>query len=142
MKRVFFLAFSLLFGFSAYGIDTPSKLEGTTVVSAKEVQELMAKGTPVFDTRIKAEFAEEHVKSSVSLPYGEKSKKEEKFDASSDSFDDSKLPAENMVFLCNGSDCWKSFKASKWAISKGKKKVYWFRGGFPEWKASGLPVEK
>lgn len=27
------------------------------------------------------------------------------------------------------------------AINAGWKNVYWLRGGFPEWKQAGLPVE-
>jgi rhodanese-related sulfurtransferase len=26
------------------------------------------------------------------------------------------------------------------AIEAGWKNVYWFRGGFPEWKEAGMPV--
>jgi 3-mercaptopyruvate sulfurtransferase SseA len=27
------------------------------------------------------------------------------------------------------------------AVKAGWKNVYWFRGGFPEWKESKLPIE-
>lgn len=126
----------------AFAIDTPESLEGVKVVSAEEAKTLMSKGAKLYDTRIASEYAEEHSKGAISLPYAEKSKKEVAFDASLDKFDDSKLPAENMIFQCNGKDCWKSYKASKWAVGKGKKSVYWFRDGFPGWKAAGFPVEK
>jgi rhodanese-related sulfurtransferase len=46
-----------------------------------------------------------------------------------------------VIFHCNGAECWKSYKAAKVALSKGFTTVYWFRGGFPEWDSSGLPVE-
>lgn len=127
---------------TAFAIDTPTTLDGAKVITASEAKDLMAKGTHLFDTRIPSEYAEEHIKGAISLPYTEKSKKEVAFDASNDKFDDSKLPAENMIFQCNGPDCWKSYKAAKWAIGKGKKNVYWFRGGFPEWKGAKLPTEK
>lgn len=127
---------------SLYAVDTPATLEGATVVKAEEVKDLMSKGVPVFDTRVKAEFAEEHIKGAVSLPYKEKSKKEVGFDTAADEFDDSKLPAEKMIFQCNGPECWKSYKASAWAMKKGKKSVYWFRGGIPEWKTRAFPTEK
>jgi 3-mercaptopyruvate sulfurtransferase SseA len=45
------------------------------------------------------------------------------------------------VFYCNAGECWKSYKASVMAIKGGHKKVNWFRGGIPEWKAKGLPTE-
>jgi 3-mercaptopyruvate sulfurtransferase SseA len=46
-----------------------------------------------------------------------------------------------VIFQCNGPECWKSYKAARVALSKGFKSVYWFRGGYPEWEAAGLPVE-
>ena len=50
-------------------------------------------------------------------------------------------PAKPVIFACNGAECWKSYKASKVAVAKGFKTVYWFRGGLPEWVARGMPVE-
>lgn len=148
LKTLVFAAF-LALGLSAQAADTPEKLDGCKIVSATEAQALMGKGAKLFDTRVATEFAEEHIKDAISLPYGEKSKKEVAFDAlfndpdkMIDSFDDSKLPASNMIFQCNGKDCWKSFKACKWAHKKSKKDLYWLRGGIPEWKAKGLPTEK
>ncbi len=141
-KYLFMSLFSLALITPAFSNDTPESLDGAKIVTAEEAKDLMAKGTKLFDTRVATEFAEEHIKGAVSVPYGEKSKKEAGFDAAADKFDDSKLPAENMIFQCNGKECWKSYKAAKWALSKGKKNVYWFRGGFPEWKSKGLPTEK
>ena len=46
------------------------------------------------------------------------------------------------VFLCNGPECWKSYKASHQAVALGFKTVYWFRGGMPEWRAKGLATAK
>ncbi len=136
----------LLFVFTAQsiaiaGTDVPETLEGVKIVNATEVKDLMAKGVPLYDTRIANEYAEAHVKGAISLVYHEKSKKELAYDGSVDKFDDSKLPAEKMIFMCNGHDCWKSYKASKHALSKGKKEIYWFRGGFHDWKEAKLPIE-
>lgn len=78
------------------------------------------------------------------MPYKEKSAKAADFDASQDSFDVSKLPSDKnapLVIYCNSGECWKSYKASVAALKAGYKKVYWFRGGFPEWKAKGYAVE-
>lgn len=133
---------SLIFSAHSFAADTPASLDGVKVVTADEAKDLMGKGVKLFDTRVATEYAEEHIKGAISLPYGEKSKHEVAFDASADKFDDSKLPAENMIFQCNGPECWKSYKAAKWAHGKGKKNLYWFRGGIPEWKAKGYPTEK
>jgi rhodanese-related sulfurtransferase len=78
------------------------------------------------------------------VPYGEKSAKEADFDRSQDQFDVAKLgPDRNasLIFYCNGAECWKSYKASVAAIQAGYKKVHWFRGGWPEWRSSGLKVD-
>jgi rhodanese-related sulfurtransferase len=129
---------------ASFAADTPAKLDGTTLVTAEQVKDLMAKGTPVIDARVANEYAEAHIKGALNVPYKEKSTKDVKFDASQDSFDLDKLPKDKnagIVFYCNAGECWKSYKASVAATKAGYKKVYWFRGGFPEWKSKGLPTE-
>ena len=48
---------------------------------------------------------------------------------------------EPVVFYCNGHSCMRSSKASAMAVGWGWKKVYYYRDGFPAWKAAGNPVE-
>jgi rhodanese-related sulfurtransferase len=48
---------------------------------------------------------------------------------------------EAVVIYCNGPKCMRSSEASVMAVSWGFKKVYYFRGGYPEWVAAGLPIE-
>jgi len=129
---------------SAIAKETPGTLAGATLVGAEKVQEMMRSGTAVYDVRVAAEYAEAHVKGAKSLPYKEKSAKDAGFDRSQDSFDLDKLPADKsvaLIFYCNAGECWKSYKASKLAIDAGFKRVFWFRGGLPEWRAKGLPTE-
>lgn len=124
--------------------ETPASLNGATLVNADKVKEMMGKGTPVVDTRVATEYAEAHIKGAVSVPYKEKSAKDVGFDAGADSFDLAKLPADKaapIIFYCNAGECWKSYKASVVAMKAGYKKVHWFRGGIPEWKAKGFPTE-
>lgn len=128
---------------SAYA-NTPASLDGTNLVTAEKVKALLDGGTAVIDTRVAQEYAEGHIKGAKSVPYKEKSAKAADFDAAQDSFDLGKLPADKnaeIVFYCNGPECWKSYKASKAALKAGYKKVDWFRGGFPEWKSKGFQVE-
>ncbi len=143
-----FLAFTvtaaLIFSNIGFAADTPASLHGATVVDAAKAKSLMDGGAKLFDTRVANEYAEGHIKGAVNVTYKEKSAKSPDFDASQDSFDLSKLPADKnapVVFQCNGPECWKSYKSSAAAIKAGYKKVYWFRGGYPEWKAKGLPTE-
>lgn len=129
---------------TAYAVETPATLNGTTLVSAEKAKEMHDKGILVIDSRLANEYVESHVKGAINVPYKEKSAKTVDFDASQDSFDISKLPADKntpMIIYCNSGECWKSYKASVVAMKAGYKKIYWFRGGMPEWKAKGYPSE-
>ena len=124
--------------------DTPLILEGATIVSASHVKALIEKGVPIVDARVETEYSTEHITSAMSIPYGEKSKKSVDFNPQQDKFDLSKLPQnkkDEIIFYCNAGSCWKGYKASVAAIRAGYQKVYWFRGGLPEWGEKGLPTE-
>src|SRR3990170_5471009 len=115
---------------------TPESLPGVTVVTAEKAKAMMEGGVLIVDTRVANEYVEQHIKGAVNVPYKEKSAKSVNFDASQDSFDLSKLPADkntSVIFYCNAGECWKSYKASKVTVKAGYKKVYWLRGGIPEW---------
>ena len=124
--------------------ETPATLAGATVVSAEQAREMMQKGVPIIDARVANEYADEHIRGAKNVPYKEKSAKAVNFDASHDSFALNELPADKaapVIFYCNAGECWKSYKASTAAIKAGYSKVYWLRGGIPEWKKHGFPVE-
>lgn len=126
------------------GYFTPRSLPGATVVDAKTVAQLLQAGATYVDTRTDAEFKAGHVPGAVLVPYGEKSAKDADFDAAQDKFDLAKLGNDRdalLVFACNGPECWKSFKASSAAVKAGYRKVHWFRGGFPEWRSSGMKFD-
>jgi len=48
---------------------------------------------------------------------------------------------EPIVMYCNGHKCIRSSKATAMAVEWGYSKIYYFRDGFPAWKAAGYPVE-
>jgi rhodanese-related sulfurtransferase len=131
---------ALVFG----AAQTPVSLAGVTVVSAVEAHAMMRRGVLVVDTRVAHEYVEQHIQGAVNIPYKEKSAKQPDFDARLDSFDLSRLPRDKttpVIFYCNAGECWKSYKASKVASRSGYTRIHWLRGGIPEWKAQGLPVE-
>lgn len=124
--------------------DTPDSLKGATLVDAAKAKAMIDGGAKAIDARVANEYAEAHIKGAINIPYKEKSTKSADFDATQDSFDVSKLPADKnaaLVFYCNGAECWKGYKASSAAIKAGHKTVYWFRLGLPSWKAAGYPTE-
>jgi rhodanese-related sulfurtransferase len=135
---------SLAFVTTSNAAMTPEKLDGVKIVTADQARELQAKGVPLVDTRVAAEYAEKTVKGAISVPYREKSAKDVGFDRAQDAFDLSKLPADKnapVVLFCNAGECWKSYKASVVARDAGFKQIHWFRGGMPEWTAKGLPTQ-
>jgi rhodanese-related sulfurtransferase/ABC-type phosphate/phosphonate transport system substrate-binding protein len=118
-----------------WGSFTPTSLPGATVVNAETVKKLMAQGVPVIDTRNDQEFKQKHIPGARLVPYVEKSLKDVAYEGKLDDFSglatlDKTVPT---IFQCNGPECWKSYKASRAAITAGFTKVYWFRGGMPEW---------
>jgi rhodanese-related sulfurtransferase len=122
---------------------TPTSLPGAKVISAAEAKMLAAKGMAVYDVRVAEEFDTAHIPGAISVPYKEASAKEVGFDPADDQFALNKLPKDkNTPFMmyCDGTICWKSYKSALMAIQGGWKNVYWFRGGFPEWKEASLPV--
>ena len=128
---------------STLGYFTPRSLQGAQMVDAGTVATLMGKGAKLIDTRNETEFKAGHIPGAQLVPYGEKSAKEPDYDAALDKFDLAKLGSDRnaeLIFACNGPECWKSFKASQAAIKAGFQRVYWFRGGFPEWRSAGQKV--
>lgn len=127
---------------ASLGIFTPAELAKVEVVNAERVMELAANGAVIYDTRSPREYAAEHIRGAVMLPYIEKSLKDIDYDASLDDFSAaSAVPKERAaIFMCNGPECWKSYKAAKAAVAMGVEKVYWFRGGMPEWREKTMPV--
>lgn len=130
---------------SSLAQETPAAAPaGVKLIEAKGVQELQAKGAVIVDTRKAGEYADGTIKGAISVPYDpEKSAKQVGFDASQDKFDLSKLAdkAKDIVVFCNSGTCWRSYKAAVVLAKNGYKNVYWYRNGFPDWKARKLPAE-
>lgn len=125
------------------GYFTPRSLPGAQVADAATVTQLLQRGARYIDTRNADEFKAGHVPGAVLVPYVEKSPKDADYDGKLDQFDVGQLggnKAAELIFACNGAECWKSYKASRAALAAGYTKVYWFRGGFPEWRAAGQKV--
>jgi rhodanese-related sulfurtransferase len=136
------LALTLVGSVGALADETPTTLAGVKVVSAEEARKLQADGALLIDTR---DYAPRTAAGAISVPYKEKSAREEGFDPTGDTFDLGKLPTDKaapVVFFCNAGECWKSYKASVVALKLGYTQIYWMRGGYPEWAAQGLPTQE
>jgi rhodanese-related sulfurtransferase len=130
---------------ASLGITTPESINNVTRVNAEQVAELAKQGVTIVDTRSQKEYESEHLRGAVLASYVEKSLKEVDFDAKKDDFTALKnvnlAKDKPVVFFCNGPECWKSYKASRAAMADGYTKIYWFRGGMPEWREKHFPVE-
>lgn len=126
--------------------ETPSAAPGIKVINADEGKALAAaKGALFVDTRNAMNFGKGRVPGAISASYKEKSEAVANFDASLDSFDMSKLPADKsakIVIYSDGPTGWKSYKAAVLASKAGYKNVMYMRPGFAEWESKGLPVER
>ncbi len=124
--------------------ETPPGIAGVQTVSADRARSVQESGAIIVDARTAGEFAEAHVKGAASVAYKGRSANAKEFDAAQDNFEVSRLPADKavpIIFYCNGSEGWQSYKAAVMAKKAGFTHVFWMRGGLPEWKAKGLPVE-
>ncbi len=123
---------------------TPGSIPGVTTVTAEKAKAMMENGVLIVDARVANEYVEQHIKGAINIPYKEKSAKSVNFNSKLDSFDLSKLPPDKdtqVIFYCNGGECWKSYKACVTAEKAGYKNIYWLRGGYPEWKGKGFAVD-
>jgi rhodanese-related sulfurtransferase len=125
---------------------TPTTLKGGKVITVDEAAAMSkGKGAVFVDTRSLINFGKGHIPAAVSAAYKEKSEKVENFNAADDSFDFAKIPSDKatkIVFYSDGPTGWKSYKAAVLAIKQGYSNVSYFRGGFNDWSAKGLPVER
>lgn len=141
------LALASLFSLCAAPVlaaeETPNAIPGGSFVSVDQAKAAMDKGALFIDARVAAEYAEKHIKGAQNVVFKEQFPKVAKT-GPEDKFDLTKLPADKakaMVFYCNGSPCWKGYKAAAAAIKAGYKQVSWFRDGMPAWQEKGLPTE-
>ncbi len=124
--------------------ETPSTVKGVEIIDSAKAKSLMDSGVKMYDVRVANEFADTHIKGTISVPYKNNSANTPDFDGSLDVWDVSKLPADKsqpIIIQGNSPIGWRHYKASVLAVKAGYKKVYWLRNGIAEWKAKGLPTE-
>ena len=148
LRRVLLTAFLSAIAVSGFAAEpeTPTTLKGGKVLSVDDASALSkSKGAVFVDTRSPVNFGKGHIPAAVSAAYKEKSDKVENFNGAEDSFDFGKIPADKaakIVFYSDGPTGWKSYKAAVLAIKQGYTNVSYFRGGFNDWSAKSLPIER
>ena len=114
-------------------IAVPEAIEGVTRLDAEGVIEL-AERLPelvIIDARQSMDRRQGYIQGSVSLPDVE---------MNCDSLKNVlAAPDTPALFYCNGVQCGRSVVALHIAKGCGYTRLYWFRGGFEEWKQKGYP---
>ncbi len=123
-----------LFAGSAVHAVSPTEVEGATTVDATKAKQLFDQGVPFVDVRSANSYNDGYIPGAVHLNWA-------------GGFSKAKLAKvakkkREVVIYCDGYRCNRSSYACKKAVSWGYKKVYYFRDGYPGWKAAGYPVEE
>jgi rhodanese-related sulfurtransferase len=117
-----------------YPVDKPPpEIEGAETIDAMKAKALFDRGVPFVDVRKDPDWNTERIPGAVQLHlYADFSE-----------LNLSKIAAKDdeIVVYAYGLHSGHSTTAVMRTISWGHKKIYFFREGFPGWKAAGLPVE-
>jgi len=111
----------------------PEQVEGAVTVSTKRAKSLMNQGVVFIDVRRVTDYQASHIQWAILLDL--------KLDLTEAALLEVVKKHQAVVFYCNGDRCQRSAIASKKAVDWGWTKVFYYRGGFPDWKNTGLPVE-
>lgn len=122
-----------LFVASAVRADSPTQVEGATTVDAATAKVLFDRGVSFVDVRAGGHYGAGHIPGAVDLGLAT-------------AFGEAELAKvvskdQEVVIYCDGPTCFLSSTACEMAVSWGFKKVYYFRDGYPAWKAAGYPVK-
>jgi rhodanese-related sulfurtransferase len=136
MKRIIGLVAGVMALFGSVAVlaaESPTTVDGATTVDAAKAKELFDSGVLFVDVRSDKDWAAGRIPDAVHIEL-KKAFNEQSFGAEA-------KKGEPVVIYCNGHSCMRSSKASAQAVSWGYGQVYYFRDGFPSWKAAGYPVE-
>jgi len=114
---------------------SPDNIAGSTNIDAESLIELARdhEDLVIIDSRIKSDRRQGFITGSISLPDTETNC------ASLASLTDKSTPT---MFYCNGPKCRRSDRAVSIAKDCGYTNLYWFRGGFEEWKEKRYLISK
>lgn len=134
-KSLFLLLAALLIQTPVWASsESPASVDGAITVTAHEAKALFDSEVLFVDVRKDSDWDAGRIPGAVHLDNKKGAFSESALGAEIDK-------AEKVVIYCNGPKCMRSSKGSAAAVAWGYTSVYYFRGGFPEWKAAGFPVE-
>lgn len=138
----------ILFSTAALSVDLPIKrdksytsptsVQGATTVDAAKAYELWQNRATFVDPRKPGEFEAGRIPGAINLEYDPGTPDQQLTEASLKA---EVAKSDPVVFYCNAEGCDRSSWSAALAVEWGWQKVYYFRGGFPNWTAAGYPVE-
>jgi adenylate cyclase len=112
---------------------SPIEIAGATTIDAAAAKTMFDRGVPFVDVRADGDRSMGHIPRDIHLDLDH-------------AFGEESLSAVNskdrpVVIYCMGPRCLRSSQACAKAVSWGFTQVFYFREGFPAWKAAGYPFE-
>lgn len=121
---------------SAEDFIAPEQIDGVTRVTAEQVVDLVSTESElvIIDSRKPGQFIKGHIQGARNI---QDTKMTEELLAKH-------VPSKSMpvIFYCYGPKCLRSANASTHAKKWGYTRIYWFRGGWKEWKDKQMPVSR
>ncbi|MCD6188216.1 MAG: rhodanese-like domain-containing protein [Desulfuromusa sp.] len=102
-------------------------------VELDELDELLAAGALLIDSRNSVDYQTRHLDGAISLPLGE-------LDRGLENFKKEVSIDQTLVIYCSGYGCPDSFDLGVRLINAGYTDVLVYEGGFPEWRDAGRPL--
>lgn len=136
-QRLFLCLFWLLGGQvmaeAPLRLEVPESIPGVTTLDAEGMIGLVQRqpGLVLIDSRVPADRHQGYIQGSISLPDTQTA-----CVTLGDLLTSMDTPA---LFYCNGVKCGRSVITAEIARDCGYRQVFWFRGGFEEWKQKGYP---
>ena len=103
-------------------------------VELDELDELLAAGALLVDTRNIDDYQQNHLAGAISLPLG-------LLDDQLADFKKQVSVDQTLVIYCSGYGCPDSFDLGVRLLNEGYTDVLVYEGGFPEWQDAGRPLE-
>ena len=112
----------------------PESIEGVKIVTAEQLIELLLNSSEIvlIDTRLEEEFKMGHIEGAINILDTIINEEDLAIRA-----EDTNSP---IAFYCNGIRCLRSSNAARKAVDWGYQNIYWFRGGWTEWKEKHYPA--
>ncbi len=136
LKKLQFLAALGLMAISSLvmaGGVSPENVAGATTIDTAKARELFDKEVLFVDVRKNSDWDAGRIPGAVHL--------ELKKVFTAESLGAEAKKDEAIVLYCNGESCLRSSAASVKAVEWGFTNIYYYRDGFPAWKAASNPVE-